>query len=642
VDSAVAELDLELDDASDFREAWRAMAPTEHPRLLLWSIRDVVTHVGEPYDHDRFPHIGAPGGPADAFDDYAVREIILQWASRLGKTFFGQMCTLYNGVQLRLPQIFGSTNESLALDVVARTYAMIRKSPLCCRALTKSERMQQQHLIEFKGCSVYVGWARSAATFADKDCHGGHTNETDDWEHLSTAKDGDPLDQFMERFKDHQGTRKVVIESIPKIRGKSRVERKRKQGWQCEYHVPCPHCRKFQILEWGTKDSKHGFKWEQKDGNLHAWYSCFHCNEKIENHHRRAMMRRGVWVPEGCAVKHEEAWKIDSRSPDYKWEGWAKATWVEGKPVNNSEIASYRAASYIAVSLTWTECVKKFLDCKNHPQKLRNFKNQWDGNTWEIRKSRSEPTEIQKRIATEFPKWLLPEWTEFITLGADRQRADGGYVVYRVLAHGPDEMVHIVDWGFSPDLDTMWLELGKRHYYKPDGTPPLRIVAAAIDSGWDPDTTYKFCKKHPECVPCKGGNTKETESYKWTDFDESKYDTEGLSLLLISTEYTETSLQHRLDACEPCKPFGLSACVEFAADLDCIEDLTNAVLADKVDAKGSPVLLWVKKDESVPNDGRDATRYGIEIAAAYRDQIRGEGIADNQVSIESRPDGRKW
>ena len=638
-------MNLELTDARDLLKGWSHFAPTEHPRLLTWAREHIVTDLNKPYDHDRFPYIGAPGGPADAFDDHNVREIALQWASRLGKTFFGQMTTIYNGVQLRLPQIFGSTNETLALQVVQRTYKMLRNVPKLSRALVKPERMQNMHLIEFWGCQVFVGWSRSAATFADKDCHRGHKNEYDDWTHLTTSKDGDPGDQFDERFKNHQGDRKVVAESIPKVKGKSRTEAKRLAGWNCEYMVPCPHCKKFQQVELGDSETDYGIKFEVVNHSVVvAWYECRHCHERIENYHRAGMMRRGVWVPEGCGVDHEAAYEIDSTSPDYRWNGWKNASWVTGKPARDNEIASHRLATYVSRAVSWNDCAQQFYNSKGKPQKLRNFVNQWDGNTWEIRRSRSEPEAIAERCRTEYDRGFAPEWVEFLTLTIDRQKADGGSCPWVVMGHG-SRGSHVVDYGIDDTLEKVWAKAWAKPYHHESASLPLYISATAIDSGWTPKVTYEFCQdeSHTSCVPCKGGSAKSgDEHYKWTDFEDSKHDTEGLSLLLVNTNYSETALQHMLDEGAPGEPGGLGLCVEAAKDFDFIGQLTNMILVDKIDTAGEPVLQWSKKDDGSPNDFRDAIRYGIALGQAWIDEGGTLEHTDNRTAVEKRADGRDW
>ncbi len=624
------------------------MAPTVVERLLPFSERCIVNETGKIYNHHAYPHLGAPGGPMDAFDLYSVREIALQFSSRLGKTFFGQSCTIYNGTRRRIPQMFASPKEELSSQVVQRTYKMIRQVPEVNRCLAKPLRLQQQHLIEFWGCCVFVGWARSAATLADKDAIGGHAGEFDDWDHLTTSKDGDPGDQFSERFKNHWNDRKVVYESIPKIRSKSRIERKRLLGTNCNLQVPCPRCQQYQVLQFGSPDSKFGVKWQIVDGLVQAWYECIHCNGRIESHERSAMMRRGVWCPEGCKVKSDVATLIDCRAPDYEFRGWKYATWIDGKPARDGEIASYQLSSLYALSLSWRDIAKAFLDCKNQPQRLRNFKNQWLAETWEIRRSRTEPEALAARLKTDYAKSELPIWTDTVAMAIDRQKAEGGFVKFLIVASGPDNRWQEIDYGSEDSLELVWEKYANRPYYRVDGSGPLFVKdgPTAIDSGWQPTVTYDFCRDedHPNCVPCKGGSTDNADvAYKWSPLDKSKHETDDLELLLVSTTFTETLLQHLFDSGIPGEPGSIGLSSDAAADMDFINEITNAMLTDRQDKVGEPVLLYVKKDEAFPNDYRDCFRYVLTVVEAWRDAGGPSGESIKQrVVVEQRPDGRNW
>ena len=354
-------------------------------------------------------------------------------------------------------------------------------------------------------------------------------------------------------------------------------------------------------------------------------------------------MRRGVWVPEGCAVV--DGVTPDSSSESYRWNGWGKAEWVSGTPRNNNEIASYKLASFVSLSVNWNDIAEAWLSAQSKPQRLRNIVNQWFAETWQIRRSRSEPEDIAKRITTDYQRGVVPEWAEFLSLGVDRQRSDGSFVVYVLVANGPEGMAHVVDYGTSNTLDEMWDSIGRRPHYRPDASEPLYVGPCAVDSGWDAPGTYAFCRheKHENCVPCKVGNTSdESVGFKWTDLKDSGHETDGLSLLLVSTNYTETDLQHRLDSCVPCSANGLGIFSEASKDVDFIAQITNAALSDKLDSRGEPVLMWVKKDDATPNDYRDALRYSLAVAEAWR-TIDGEaGTIRQDVKSEQRPDGRNW
>lgn len=617
---------LALEDASDLLGCYRQLVPTSRPRMLLWCIDHIQNDIGQPYDHFSYPHLGAPGGPFDALDDHIVRELVLQFGSRLGKTFVGQCRTIYNGTVLRLPQITVSSKEKLAMQVHERTAKMIAGVKELDSAMAKPRAMRTMSLLEFVGATGYLGWARSAATLADKDCVACHCNELDDWDQLTTSKDGDPLDQALERLKNHWGERKAILESIPKIKGKSRIEAARLRGWNCEFHVPCPLCQRYQVVEMGTRDTDYGVKWE-RDERLTAWYQCRHCHERMDDHHRPQMMRGGVWIPEGCEVDHEAALEVNPLSSDYEWRGWKHANWVTGSPVRNNEIASHRLASYCSLKLTWADIASAFLGTKDRPQKLRNYVNQWDARTWEARKSRSEPEQIAIRLNNGLPRGIVPEWGRVVVVACDRQARDGGLVPFAVVAGGERGESAVIDYGVEHTLGDVWNRFVLRTYHAADGGEPFVAEAMGIDSGWDPATTYQFCQTHSSCVPIKGANTDVgTGLSRWSDSGTGKHDTGGMSLLMINTDLSEDDMQRRLDESLPNEASNLELCLDATRDMDLLTQLCNAAKADLLDRRGGAKLLWVKKSEDTPNDYRDAVRYANALIEAFANERFEQGV----------------
>src|SRR3982751_434035 len=105
-----------------FQQAIANFRPRPRSRMIHWSLANVQTHDEnpKPYDHAAYPHIGAPGGPADAFDCPQYSTIWLQWASRLGKTFFGACASLKTADSDPCPMMFASVDRKLAVEVTGR------------------------------------------------------------------------------------------------------------------------------------------------------------------------------------------------------------------------------------------------------------------------------------------------------------------------------------------------------------------------------------------------------------------------------------------------------------------------------------------------------------------------------------------
>jgi len=619
----------DVEDASDLWDCFGSFRPSPATRTLTWARENIVNEHGRPYDHAAYPHLGAPGGPLDSNDDPRIRTITLQFASRVGKTFAGQVITLRQAAVDPAPMMFASASEQLTKQVLKRTYKMIRKrASLRNIMLHSSERDQKQDHIEFAECEMWGAWSRSASTLADKDIKVGHANELDKWEYESTSTEGDPQKLFTDRFKNYQSVRKVLFESTPAIAGTSRIEKLRLAGSDCRFEVPCPHCRRFQMLEIGREDQEHGLRWERdekgKSSPTHARktarYVCRCCGSAIFDFHRPWMIRRGVWCPAGAEVVDDQALRVaeaelapDDERVERLWAGWRHASWIRGTPFRDGPDASFQLSSLYALSLGWGDVAAEFIASKDKPRDLQNFVNQWLGQTWAAVRSKSTVEEIAERIATQLPVGTVPAWGKILVVAVDRQGADGGYVKYVVVAGGDDDRAAIVEHGIKLNLEDVWSQVTKADYPHEDGGPTLTPVVTGIDSGWDTKTTYDFCNSHRHAYALKGSNTDlGSLPYKVATLDGTTRSGASHQLLIhVNTDYWETDLQYRLDNRTAGEPGCLAANKTASRDEQFLDELTNGVLSDKIDARGNAKLLWVKKDENRPNDWRDATRYAL-------------------------------
>ena len=423
----------------------------------------------------------------------------------------------------------------------------------------------------------------------------------------------------------------------------------RLQSTNHRYHVPCPHCFKFQTIEFGNGQTPGGIFFDKlptgaTDRDLArrtAHYVCRYCESRIDDLHRAWMMPRGVWVPAGCEVDHERAMDARSLPPD-------NMSWLIGTPTNwGSEWGSQLSVFY-APFHGWGQIVSDFLGKCKSPAKLRQWINEDAGETWEARKSKSTPERIGERLRTPVPRGVVPVWGRFLTVTIDQQAAEGGYRLYVVLAHGDDFRSHVVDYGALNTLEDVWDRVVLRQYHHEDGGNPMAPIVVSADSGWDTKRTYDFCNSHPGMVPCKGSsNDLGGKPYKLAPVQTN--DRSEQMLFLVNTDYWETDLQARLDERTPAQAEGLGLCVGSEGDIEFLEHLCNATISDSIDNRGNAKLLWVKKNEGAPNDFRDALRYGLALAVAYVDENGGfpprMAIQTQRSGIhggEARPDGRPW
>jgi phage terminase large subunit GpA-like protein len=587
-----------------------------------------------PFSLSAFPHVD---GLIDAFDNPRIRRIVLQWASRLGKTT-GCLSLIAKvaGTNPRNMMFASSTKEAAGRVIGSRLYPILRSADGVKEQLPPESRQSKLH-VKMRNCQVFVGWSGSETSLADVGAYFGCANEIDKWDE-SASREGDSLKLFINRFKgfpDH----KIIFESTPSVKGRSRIERMLNASNRHTRHCPCPHCGEYQRLVKGDEHNPGGIKWERDSkGNSDpelayetAYYECAKCLGKIENHHRVVMLRKGIWVPDGCSVNVYG-----------EMQGTAIKEGID-------TVGLGPLASWYALTETWGNFARLWIGAKKSPRELQDVYNGYMGETWEIRRSKSTPEMVGERLKTTIPRRLLPAWTRLLTVTIDQQAADGGFRVWVLMAHGTDNQAHVVDYGFRAELSAVWDDIIRNPWQHMDGGNPMLPHAAAVDSGWDTKKTYDFCNSHPGMLAIKGSSTNIGGlPYKLGTVADG--DNVGQELLQVNTDFWETDLQARLDERLPEEPDSLSLCHGSEHDMDLLTQMCNATLADKIDSRGNAKLLWVKKDENAANDFRDAVRYGLALAFAFTTENGGypprSGTYTQGRTIvnegERRPDGRAW
>ena len=592
---------------------------------------------GMPFSLKAFPHVD---GVLAAFDDPDVRTIVLQWGTRLGKTTTCLSLMAEQAGTNPRNMMFASSTAAAAGRVVASRLYPLFDSTEGVRSQLLPDHRRSKLDVRLHACRIFVGWSGSETSLADVGAYFGVANEIDKWD--GTASDeADSLALFLNRLKgftDH----KIILESTPTIKGRSRIEHWMGRSNQHLRWVPCPHCGEYQMLVKGADGVTGGIKWDRdKDGNsdadtafASAWYECVCCSGRIENFHRIEMLRRGIWAPDGCTV--------------------SKDGQLVGTAINaGSDVVGFGPLpSWYALTETWGSFARAWIRAKKRPRDLQDVVNSYMAETWEVRKTKSTPERIVERITGTTPRGIVPEDGLFLTVTVDRQAAEGGFVVYLVLAHGADDRCWSVQWGVSPKLTDIWSSVVRATYPHADGGQGLVPVAMMVDSGWNTRDTYQFCETYPGVMPCKGSSTDLGGlPYKVVVLSEGAGGPGRRELLHVNTDYWETDVQSRLEDKLANEPGSLTLPEGSSRDIEFVAQICNGHLKDVLDSRGNARMMWVKKEESQPNDFRDCLRYGLCLARAWLDDNSGQMPLRTQNtrperrivhSGEKRPDGRSW
>jgi phage terminase large subunit GpA-like protein len=473
--------------------------------------------------------------------------------------------------------------------------------------------------VTLRDCRIYVSWARSVSTLADKAVRVGHANEIDKWEHTSTSKEADPLKLFSDRFKEFPSHKKIY-ESTPAQKQSSRIERGRLASTNCLYYVPCPKCWRYQTLKMDQ------LKWDKNDAGKSdkdlarrtARYVCVHCQAELYDEHRGPMMRAGVWVPEGCTVKDAEAKAAATRwaNESKPWGGWSQSDWVDGVPLRDGRDAGYQLSSLYALSLSWGDIAAEWVDCQRNAQNLRNFINQWLAETWENKRADTTWEQLGKRLMVrECGAGIVPDGFSYLTAGIDKQAT---HYVYVVAAWDAEQRGHVVRYGTCETDDELLLVLETKYELKlqrPVPVEPVSVSFALIDSGYRPKGIHDFVKvcksRGVKILPCRGSSSALGSLYRKNLLGKDSADP-GATLVFVDTMTSQDLIEHQLHKAVPGNPGGITLFKDSLwSHEEFLSQLLNEGAVEAEDSTSHVRERWHVLDTSIPNDMRDALRYCV-------------------------------
>lgn len=664
-----------------FDRCWEVFRPQPPEPWVLWAQRHYQTFesgTGRIWDHYSSPHIGAPGGPAEAYEDPHVREIDLMFATRLAKTQFCIGALLWTSHVMPSPVMLTSATRDLVQDTVSeRVWRSADAAGVFGKLPREGKRSKRK--VRLPGCRWNVGWAENPRSLADKSAKLLWIGEADKWRWLKGTKEADPFNLAKERPKEWPD-RKILVESSPSIAKASRIEAGFQSGWGCHLFVPCPKCLKYQRLHLGKGEP--GSIWYAKDPSGRrdpqlamrtACYVCAYCEHRIGEDARPWMMRRGVWCPAGCEVDHEAAAALFDGVPEgvshhredlppeqrtYRWRGWEQASWIRGTPSRPGEIASYQLSTLYSLSSGWGPVVKEFLESIGKPGGLQNFINSWLAETWEEKKQTEEWESLTKKLICQVPQKIVPQEASIVTVGIDRQQT---HFVFDGLAFAPGKKPWTIDYGYIETLTELrtWLLATYPHQ---DGGPEVPITRAFIDVNYHPtdedgSTIHLWIKETNrlarakglplQVFACRGANRELHVPYRVHKMGADSH-LPGATLVEVDHPHTQDWLDKRLfgqpidEKIDPGAAGDEVLLRLFQAAVheheDYVKQLLNEHPADFVSSKTKKTSrVWAKVDENMPNDHRDGTRYGY---AAFLHATRGGPVPSRaQVRAATLPAG---
>jgi phage terminase large subunit GpA-like protein len=412
-------------------------------------------------------------GYMDAITDPANETIVLMLGAQVGKTqsaILNSIGYFSHWEPSSILAVQGSLGEAEKFSK-KRLAPMIRDTPQLRRLIAPPRARDSGNTLlskDFTGGSLVLVGANAPLGLRGLPVRVVLMDEVDGWE-ASAGTEGDPADLAAKRTTGFWN-RKIVMASTPGIKHISRIEAAFNSSDKRFYYVPCPHCGEMQRLEWKYLQ----WKTERADADARPvvtewWYVCAQgC--VIEERHKHEMIRRGEW-------------RATAKSHDGKTAGF------------------YLNTLYSPFT-EWVKLIREWLEAQHSLERMKVFVNTVLAETWEIRGTGANQTELEKR--PRFQHSLLPAGVLWLTAGVDTQ---DDRLECSVWGWGLDDERWAIEHKVFPgdpslpdtDESSPWAAL--REYLMEEwehaAGVTMRISAALVDSGGHhTERVYEFTRKH--------------------------------------------------------------------------------------------------------------------------------------------------
>lgn len=417
----------------------------------------------------------------DAFNQPGIWKIVIMASAQVGKSEIElnmMGCAIDNDPG---PMLYVQPTDKTAEDYSKRRIApMFAACPTLRDKIYKAKGRDANNTITMKtfpGGNLAIIGANSPSDLASKPVRYIFFDETDRFP-ASAGTEGDPIELAERRTETFRHNRKIVETSTPTNKGASKIERSYLSGTQEEWHVECPHCRKYSYIHFSDiVFDKTEFK-----------------NEDGQTDYRVA---RVAWQ---CPVCKRETGEFETKR--------LPAKWVAKNPeALHNGIRSFRLNAFMSPWSDWKANVLKFLQAKDDPQQLQVFYNTILGELWEVRDRSGVPEKLYDR--REHYTAEIPDGVLVVTMGIDTQ---DNRLEYEVVGWNREEESWGIEYGVIPgraDAPGVWEEVDAlldREWKLANGMA-VRVMATFIDSGGHfTDAVYRECAKrsHRRIWPIKG------------------------------------------------------------------------------------------------------------------------------------------
>ncbi len=466
----------------------RAFAPPERLLPSEWAerYRYIPADAAEPgpYRGSRTPYIA---GITDAVTEPGVEELVILKAAQVGySTLLGNLLG-YIADQEPGPTLFVMPTEDAADKLVDETFRpMIDSSPQLKSHLAGKRDDVTSAGIRFDTAAVYMAFAGSPQSLAARAIRYVFLDEIDKYK-ATVGKEGDPISLARKRGSTFGHRRRMVMGCTPTTPDGHIARAWENCGDRRHFHVPCPACGSFQRLVFGQLrfDMPDVRAVEDKarradyiEAHHRAEYECVACRARIATEQRQAMLQAGRWVSVG----------------------------TDGKPLAERPRATRVGFHLSALYSPWVrfdQLAAQFVRAKGHRGHMREFRNQWLGETFEEVQQSVTVDQLRSGLAekVQAPAGVVPAWAGKVIATVDVQ-GDRFYYVVRAWGRGRSQRIAANEVHTFEDIDRMLL-----NGFWPIADAPgefLPLSRCMMDSAYRTNEVYSFAATRPLVMPIKG------------------------------------------------------------------------------------------------------------------------------------------
>lgn len=259
------------------------------------------------------------------------------------------------------------------------------------------------------------------------------------------------------------------------------------------FEVPCPHCGKYQKLEFGGPDADFGLKWTDRDP-MTTQYLCKHCHALFDRQAAIEVQDQGIW----WSRKHENDVEVSAVQISRDELGGITFTDADGNETPTPEHVAFVIWSIYSHQLEWSDITKQFLAIKNNQEAQITFTNSTLGEVWDDEPE--DPIDTTLLIMRrEKYQAAVPDGVCVLTAGVDTQI---NRLEFEIVGWGADEESWSIDYGRifgDPSKPEIWQKLREqlsRQFRMDDGTI-LEVKMVCHDAGGHfADQVKKFSREN--------------------------------------------------------------------------------------------------------------------------------------------------